>query len=245
VVALACPLAAQWLHLPTKGVPRTPDGQPDLSAPAPKTADGKPDLTGMWQGSPKYLSNLAADLQPEDLAMQPWAAAVFKERASLAHAREESNANCLPEGVPRVNSTPYPFKILQSSTSVIILYEASGFFRQIFTDGRELPADPNPSWLGYSVGKWQGDTLVVDTTGFNGKTWLDQMGHPQTEAGRVTERFRRPDFGHMELQITIDDPKAYDKKWTVTELPRFIADTELLEFVCNENEKDVAHLKGK
>jgi hypothetical protein len=245
VIAISMPLAAQWLNFPTKGIPRTPDGKPNLSAPAPKTADGKPDLSGMWEGNFKYLANLAADLKPEEVPLQPWAAALVKERVSLAHAREESPANCLPSGLPRLYSTPFPYKILQNPAMTIILYENFGVYRQIFTDGRELPKDPQPSWLGYSVGKWEGDTFVVDTIGFNGKTWLDQMGHPQTEATHLTERFRRRDFGHMELQITVDDPKAYTKPWTVRQDQRLVADTELLEMVCAENEKDLAHLGGK
>ena len=136
-------------------------------------------------------------MKPGDVPMQPWAAALTKERMSGAHASEESDANCLPQGVPKINVTPVPFKIVQNPDEVIILYEAFGIYRQIFMDGRELPKDPNPSWMGYSVGKWDGDSLVVETSGFNGKTWLDQAGHPATEACMVTERFRRPDFGHL------------------------------------------------
>jgi hypothetical protein len=247
VVAMifSVPLWAQWLQYPTKGIPRTPDGKPNLSAPAPKAPDGKPDLTGIWQPNTKYLVNLAADLKPEEVPLQPWAAAVLKERQALTHAKEESNANCLPPGVPRISSAPFPYKIIQAPGEVMILYEAFGTFRQIFTDGRELPKDPQPAWLGYSVGHWEADTLVVDTIGFNGKTWLDQSGHPQTEAGHVTERYRRRDFGHMEVRITIDDPKAYTKPWTITEDPHLVADTDLLEYVCNENEQDLKHLGGK
>jgi hypothetical protein len=138
-----------------------------------------------------------------------------------------------------------PFKIVQNPDEVIILYEAFGIYRQIFTDGRELPKDPNPSWMGYSVGKWDGDSLVVQTSGFNGKTWLDQVGHPATEALVVTERLRRPDFGHLKIDVTINDPKAYTKPWTVTEGMQLLADTDLLEFVCNENNRDIPHLINK
>ena len=237
---------AQWLHVPTKSSPRTKDGKPDLAAPAPRRPDGKPDLTGIWGTvSPKYLANLAADFKPGDFPIQAWAEALTKERMTGIHAGEESNANCLPQGVPRIDATPNPFKILQEPDLVVILYEAFGQFRQVYLDGRALPRDPNPTWLGYSVGRWDGDTLVVETTGFNGKTWLDQAGHPTTDALRVTERYHRRDFGHLAIQVTIDDPKAYTKPWTVTEPMQLFADTDLIEFVCNENEKDLKHLGKK
>jgi hypothetical protein len=202
------PVLAQWQNLPTKGIPRAKDGKPDLRAPAPRMRDHKPDLSGIWQApGPKYLRDLAADLKPEEVPMQPWAAALTDERARLVHAVEESDANCLPQGVPKINATPVPFKIVQNPGVVIVLYEAFDQFRQFFMDGRTPPKDPNPAWLGYSTAKWDGDSLVVDTTGFNGKTWLDQLGHPATEALHVTERFRRPDYGHLEIKVTIDDPK--------------------------------------
>jgi hypothetical protein len=169
----------------------------------------------------------------------------LKERMSGAHASEESDANCLPQGVPKINVTPVPFKIVQNADEFIILYEAFGIYRQIFMDGRAMPKDPNPSWMGYSVGKWDGDALVVTTSGFNGKTWLDQAGHPATEALTVTERFHRPDFGHLKIDVTIDDPKAYTRPWTVTEGMQLLADTDLLEFICNENNRDLPHLVSK
>ena len=235
-------LPAQWLNYPTRGIPRLPNGKADLAAPAPKAPDGKPDLSGIWQApGPKYLANIAADLKPGEVPFQPWAEAVFKERSQLLHASEESNAHCLPPGVPRINSTPNPFKIFQMPGETVILYEAFDLFRQIFTDGRELPKDPQPSWQGYSAGKWQGDRLVVETIGFNGQTWLDQAGHPTTDAFHLTERFHRRDFGHMDVQITIDDSKAYTRPWTITENFELQPDTELIEFVC-ENEKDIEHL---
>jgi hypothetical protein len=243
---MCIPVPAQWLNPPTKGIPRTRDGKPDLAAPAPKASNGKPDLSGIWgTPSPKYLADITADMKPGELPIQPWAEALTKVRMTGAQASEESNANCLPQGVPRINATPNPFKILQYPDLVVILYEAFNQWRQIFVDGRDLPRDPNPSWLGYSAGKWEGDALVVDTIGFNGKTWLDQAGHPTTEALHVTERFRRRDLGHLEIRVTIDDPKAYTKPWTVTEVMQLVADTELLEFVCNENEKDLVHLRKK
>ena len=237
---------AQWLHIAAKNTPRTKDGKPDLAAPAPRRPDGRPDLTSIWgTESPKYLANLAADFKPGELPIQPWAEALTKERMTGIHAGEESNANCLPQGVPRIDATPNPFKIVQEPDLVVILYEAFGQFRQIYMDGRSLPKDPNPTWLGYSVGHWDGDTLVVDIMGFNGKTWLDQAGHPTTDALRVTERYHRRDFGHLHIQVTIDDPKAYTKAWTVTEPMQLLPDTDLIEFVCNENEKDLKHLGKK
>lgn len=242
-VLIAAPLCAQWLKVPDKSIPRSKDGKVDVSAPAPRQPDGRVDLEGIWIApGPKYLQNLAADLKPEDVPMQPWAAALTKERMTGAHAGEESDANCLPQGVPKINVTPVPFKIVEEPGEVIILYEAFGIYRQIFTDGRALPKDPNPAWMGYSVGKWEKDSLVVTTSGFNGKAWLDQAGHPQTEDATVTERFRRPDFGHLAIDVTINDPKAYTRPWTVTESMNLLADTELLEFVCNENNRDVPHL---
>ena len=240
------PAPAQWLHIPQKGIPRAKDGQPNLTAAAPRRADGKPDLAGIWETeSPKYLADIAADFKPGAFPIQPWAEALTNERRTGIHAGEESNANCLPQGVPRINATPNPFKIFQDSRQLVILYEAFGQYRQVFLDGRILPENPQPAWLGYSVGKWDGDALVVESTGFNGKTWLDQVGHPTTEALHVTERFRRRDLGHLDIQITIDDPKAYTKPWTIVEPFHLLPDTELLEFVCNENERDLKHLPRK
>lgn len=217
-----------------------------MTAAAPRKADGKPDLTGIWgTESPKYLANIAADFKPGEFPIQPWAETLTRERMTGIHAAEESNANCLPQGVPRIDATPNPFKIVQEPDLVVILYEAFGQFRQVYLDGRALPKDANPTWLGYSTGHWDVDTLVVETTGFNGKTWLDQAGHPTTDVLKVTERFHRRDFGHLDIQVTIDDPKAYTKAWTVTEPMQLVLDTDLIEFVCNENEKDLKHLWKK
>jgi hypothetical protein len=163
-----------------------------------------------------------------------------------AHASEYPGANCLPLGLPIIEPQPgYPLKIIQEPDLVVILYELYGGFRQIFLDGRTLPKDPNPTWLGYSVGRWDGDAFVVDTAGFNGKTWLDLAGHPSTDALHIIESFRRRDFGHLDIQFTVNDPKAYTRPWTVTFWMQLQADTELLEYVCNENEKDRKHLPGK
>jgi hypothetical protein len=244
----AVPAAAQWRNVPAKGIPRTKDDKPDLFAPAPRRPDGKPDLSGIWKGEPKnlkYGENLAADFIPSELPILPWAKALTTERMSDAGANTRPSAHCLPYGIPIADNTNSPLKIIQEPGLVVILNEAFGLFRQIFLDGRAIPGDPNPTWMGYSVGQWDGDTLVVDSSGFNGKTWLDIIGHPTTDALHVTERFRRRDFGHLDLRLTIDDAKAYTKSWSV-ELPKLLVlDTELMEFVCNENEKDLGHVVGK
>jgi hypothetical protein len=234
---------AQWLNFSTPGIPRTAEGQPNLSAPTPRRADGKPDLTGIWVAdSPKYLVNLAADSGP--VPFQPWAETLYNERkANLG--KDDPEARCMPQGVPKVNALPYPFKIFNMPGEVVILYEMFYLYRQVFTDGREFPKQfANPSWMGYSIGKWEGDDFVVETAGVNDKFWMDTNGHPHTEALRVTERFRRKDFGHMEVEVTIDDPKAYTKPWKATIKQHLLPDTELLEFVCEQN-LDPAHLVGK
>jgi hypothetical protein len=245
------PAAAQWLNHPSPGIPRLPDGKPNLSAPAPRKPDGKPDLSGIWQGDMqnlRYVGDLAADFKPGEFPIQPWADALNKERRTGSHASEKPDAHCLPVSIPILDAAPgdsFPIKIIQEPELVVILHEFFGLFRQVFLDGRALPEDPNPTWMGYSIGHWDGDTLVVDTTGFNGKTWLDGGGHPSTDALHTTERFRRHDFGHLDIQLTIDDPKAFTKPWTVNLKRHLLPDTELLEFVCNENEKDVQHMVTK
>jgi hypothetical protein len=194
--------------------------------------------------------NLAADLKPGELPIQPWAEALTKERTESlqdgtgVHASELPPTHCLPAAIPMLDGTGglYPLKIVQQGELVVILYEL-GQFRQIFLDGRSLPKDPNPAWMGYSIGRWERDRLVVDTAGFNGKMWLDGMGHPTTEALHLTEYFRRLDLGHLEVTFTIDDPKAYTKPWSATQTLRLFPDTDLLEYVCNENERDLQHLK--
>jgi hypothetical protein len=238
----AAPLSAQWLDHPTAGIPRTGDGKPNLSAPVPRTHDGKPELAGLWRPSPGMVGDIARNLKPGEVPYQPWAEELFKYRRSTS-SKDDPTANCIVGGVPRSDLVGYPFKILQVPGMVAILYEAVHSYRQIFTDGRQLPKDPNPSWFGYSVGKWEGDAFVVTTTGFNDKGWLDNGGKPATDQLRVTERFIRKDFGNMDIQITVDDPKAYTKPWTVTQPLAYQADTELLEYICNENNKyfDLVH----
>lgn len=241
---LACTFAsAQWLNYKTPGIPRTPDGKPNLSAPAPKTPDGKPDIAGLWQIDGLYVANIAKDLKG-DVPFQPWAEALYKQRRAN-ESKEDPTGYCIPGGVPRSDVVPYPFKIYNIPGVMLVLYEAVHSYRQIFTDGRELPKDPNPTWMGYSIGHWDGDAMVVETSGFNDHGWLDNNGRPATDALRVTEKFRRKDFGHMEIQVTVDDSKAYTKPWTVTLPYVLLPDTDLLEYVCNENNKDIQHLFGK
>ena len=229
-------LAAQWIRHPTDGIPRTKDGRPDLSAPVPRAADGKPVLTGLWRPSPGIVGDITRGLRGGNVPYQPWAETLFRSRVAN-DSRDDPTAKCVVGGVPRSNFVGYPFKILQVPGMVVILYEAIHSYRQIFTDGRSLPADPNPAWFGYSVGRWDGDTFVVDTAGFNDNVWLDNLGRPATAQLRVTERFVRRDFGRMDIDITIDDPKAYTRPWTVTQSLAFQPDTELLEYICDENNK--------
>jgi hypothetical protein len=243
VCAAVGPAAAQWLSLPLPGTPRTADGKPNLSAPAPKTPDGRPDLSGIWRAeSGRYLANLAGE--GTDVPMHPWAAAVYKERVDTL-GRDKPQVRCLPHGVPDAMLVAgLPFKIIQTPGVTVVLYEEFHQYRQIFTDGRGLPVDPDPAWFGYSVGKWEGDTFVVETAGFKEGTWLDNNGHPHTEALRLTERFRRLNFGSMQLEVAIDDPKAYLRPWKSQTIRfRVQPDTELLEHLC-ENEKDAQHLVG-
>ena len=245
-ILLACATAqAQWVKVPRANVPRSADGKPNLAAPAPRLADGKPDLSGIWEVDNKYVRDLAADLKIENVPFQPWAKALFDERKDGAHSWEDNAAHCLPPGTPRINAAPFPWKLVQTPTYIVIVYENFNFWRQIFLDGREMAEDAPPSWFGYSTGKWEGDTLVVDTKGFNGKAWIDQLGKPATEVLHVIERFRRKDFGHMDIQVTIDDPKASTRPWTVTEPAKLSAAVELMEFICNENNRDLEHLPGR
>jgi hypothetical protein len=243
-VLFAASAPAQWLKFPTAGVPRMADGKPNLSAPAPRTADGKPDLSGVWQVSPGYTSNIAKDLKPGEVPFRPWAEALYKHRVET-EGKEDPQAYCVLSGVPREHVVPYPFKILQPPGEVVILYEALHSYRQIYMDGRALPKDPNPAWMGYTIGHWEGDTLVAESNGFEENNWLDNNGHPGTESLRLTERFHRRDFGHIDLELTIDDPKAYTKPWKVNLLFTANPDTDLIEYVCDENEKDLKHLVGK
>jgi hypothetical protein len=271
-VTLTC-AHAQWLNYPTPGTPRTPDGKANLSAKAPRASNGKPDLSGVWRAAPappgenerlfgsvvgeyvvpgddprtfsKYFMNILVDFKPEENPMRPATAQLFQHNAERK-GTDNPATRCLPQGIPRADIFSYlPFKIIQTPGIVVVMYELDNMHRQIYTDGRPLPVDPQPSWLGYSIGKWEGDTLVVESAGFNDKSWLDSAGHPHSEEMRIQERFHRRDFGHMDLALTIQDPKMYTKPiaFQVTEV--LLPDSDILENVCNENEKDLAHLEKK
>jgi hypothetical protein len=169
---------------------------------------------------------------------QPWASELFKQR-QVNKLRDNPMISCLPAGLPRLDAYTHPYKIVQTGDLIVIMYESQTLFRQIFTDGRSHPQDPEPTWLGYSIGRWDGDALVVETIGFNDKTWLDGLGHPHSDAMKLTERFRRPTFGAMSIEITIDDPKAYTQPIKYTQGQRLLPDGELIEYICNENAKPV------
>jgi hypothetical protein len=256
---------AQWVNYPTPGIPRTRDGKPNLSAPAPRTSNGTPDVSGLWQVEPtpmaemtrlfgdlsafsvpgddisqfsKYAISVFADLKPEEAPLRPETAAILRQRSG----KDNPTTKCLPAGFPFIYLLPISFKMIQTPALIAVLHEAGWNFRQIYTDGRKTPADPQPLWQGYSVGKWEADTLVVDTVGFNDKTWLDAIGHPHSDALHMVERFRRRDFGHMDVEVTLDDPKMYTKPFTIKFSERLLPDNDLLEYVCEENEKDIQHL---
>jgi hypothetical protein len=236
--SLASPAAAQWINHPTSGIPRTPDGKPDLTAPAPRTHDGTPDLSGVWSiGGLAYATNIT------DVEMLPWAKELYKHRLDT-YANDDPGVSCLPEG-PRAGIAGLdPIRIVQSSHVMLVTYESGNPAREVHLDGRPLPVDPTPTWNGYSTAHWDGDTLVIETEGYNDKTWLDFNGHPHSEALHVTERFRRVDFGRMQLEMTFTDPKTYVKPWTIKMDVGLLPDTDLLENVCLENEKDRARLVG-
>lgn len=263
---------AQWLNFPTPGTPRTPDGKPNLSAATPHTADGKPDLSGVWMHDAttvaevkrifgnafdaeielappgmeigtqyKYAFNIFADLKPGETLLRPEAMeAVRRQQAARRSGASVCGASI---GIPLAGLLSEPIKIVQAPKLTMVLYEVDNLHRQIFTDGRRLPTEINlPAYLGYSIGHWEGNTFVVETAGFNDKTRFDQMGHPHSEALRVTERFRRTDFGHMEVEMTFDDPETYTKPFTIKVPHHLLADADIFEMYCNENEKDRVHL---
>src|SRR5260370_5273924 len=244
--ALSGPLGAQWLTHPTPGIPRTPDGKPNLAAPAPRTPDGKPDLSGAWTKiSPKYSRTIAADLKPGEV--QPWADAAVQQRQESLD-RDYMNVLCVPLGPgysTAGDSTGAEMMKIVQTPALILILNPDLTYRQVFLDGRALETAPNPSWMGYSVGHWDGDTLVVESFGFNDRTWLDHDGHPHTEALRMTERYRRRNFGNLDLEVTLSDPGAYTRPWTVAVRAELTADTEMLEWVCNEQGGGLEHWIGK
>ena len=256
----AVPLSAQWPEVPTK-VPLTPSGAPNLSAPAPKLADGKtPDLSGIWDAEKRPCNEATAALGcidaqggipvgainiagANELPMQPWAEAIFKERRANG-GKDDPIARCLPGSPARSWASFTLLKILQTPDTFVVLNEYMLQYRQIFLDGRPLPDNPEPMFMGYSVGKWDGDALVVETIGLKDGGWLDLFGHPLTDQARITERIRRMSYGNLQVDMTVDDPKAYTKPWTATVKLSLAPKTELLEYVCNENEKSLQHMVG-
>jgi hypothetical protein len=262
-VTASLPLAAQWLNHPDPRTPRTQEGRPDLAAPAPHL-EGKLDLSGVWQAErtpvseftrvlgvdlvkeqvdlgdiTKHVVNVFWGVKPEDEPIRPEGASILEKRSRKPTDRPLSH--CLPIGIPAVMFT-YAFKMIQVPEEVVMLSETGDPPRQIYIDGRSLPKDPEPSWMGYSVGRWEGDTLVVETTGFRERSWLDLLGHPRSQSMVITERYRRRDFGHMDLEITFDDPKYYTRPFTFKTGLRLIPDSDALEYVCAENEKDRVHM---
>ena len=259
LTALAfAPLAeGQWARVPGELIPRTATGEPDLTAPAPRTPDGKPNLSGVWLPDadpvpdgvtiveadlplPRHMIDITADLDPEEVGMAPWAAELLAQRLEN-RGLDSPGAYCKPTGMPWVNAMVLPYKIVQTRDLALILYEENTVFRQIFLDGRETVEDPLPRWMGYSTGRWDGDALVVETIGLTEESWLDGMGHPHTESLRVIERFRRLDAGHLEIEMTIDDPEAYPRPIAYTLTLTAVPDDDLLEYFCTENEKSSAH----
>jgi hypothetical protein len=261
LLAVAVTLPAQWPKQIDPNAPKNPDGSVILNAPPPKTAEGKPDFSGLW-----YVER-AAPTQPagalgqdafrrspfwnigvsfkDGLPFTPYAAELRRQRMA-DESKDNPDAHCLPLGLGQLLHHPDPSKIIQTATLIVMLWEANANMRQIFLDGRSAPKnDPEPWWYGYSVGHWEGDTLVVETTGFRDGGWLDVDGSPLTDQGKVTERYRRPDYGRMEVDFTVEDPKAYTKPWTIHVSKRLSPGEELMEFICSENEKDAQHFVGQ
>jgi hypothetical protein len=250
---LAVTAQAQWINLPLPGTPRNADGKPDLGAPAPRTSDGHPDLSGIWMS--RAVSGGATNPQGRGLErLMPAGSKVPMTPAGEKFYAEvtgngrydvaDPSERCLPDGIPTHMLPPIPIKIVQTPGLILQLFEEFFVFRQIFMDGRKLPVDPQPSWFGYSVAHWEKDTLVVESSGFNDKTYLDGDGLPHSEDLRVTERYRRPDFGHLTIEFTFTDPKYYTRPWTATIPFNLMPDTELIEHFC-ENEKDLGNMIRK
>jgi len=236
--------------LPAQAPPAAPGSAPARakpawppSGPAPRNAEGKPDISGAWEPN-AIRQNVDMVATGVEVPFQPWAAKAYKDHKDNI-SKDDPEARCMPPGVPRMSTTPYPFRIVQTPALTLIVYEGGAHvWRQIFTDGRPHEADPTPSWLGDSIGHWEGDVFVVDTTALNGKSWLDQSGLPTTDKLHVIEKFHRIDLGHMDIEHTVDDPGAYTKAWTFTTHPVMLKG-ELIEYICQENNKDLEHLVGK
>ncbi|HEY8555498.1 MAG TPA: hypothetical protein VIL43_13290 [Burkholderiales bacterium] len=254
----ASPSRAQWIGYPTAGVPRTADGKADMTAPAPRTADGKPDLSGIWISdrtppgeetpsdglnlpSGRQMANIGIDLPGGKLPYRPWLAELV-ERRTARQSIDDPHIRCLPDNFLRAYGLPHMLKFVQTPDLLVVLNEMNAGYRQVFLDGRALPEDPTPSWQGYSSGRWVGDTLVIDTIGVRDDTWIDWNGSVITEAAKVREEIRRPDFGHLQIRVTVDDPKAYTEPWTVTLNQRIVVDAELIDEICLENEQFVQRM---
>jgi hypothetical protein len=254
---------AHWLNYRDPKIPRTAAGQPNLSAPAPRLS-GKPDLTGVWRAEStsvdefrrvlgeeiahvqvdlsdvtKYMVNVFWDIKPGEEPVRPETAALVEQR--LKASADFQTAQCLPSSIPAAMLV-LVFKMIQTPGEIVVLFDNGDPPRQIYTDGRRLPKDPEPSWMGSSVGKWEGDTLVVETTGFNTRAWLDGMGHPRSESMRITERYRRRDFGHMDVEMSFDDPRYYTRPFSFKTALTLVPDSDVLEYICTENEKDLRHV---
>jgi hypothetical protein len=261
IAVLSTTLSAQW-PLYQVNVPKGPDGRPNLKAPTPHTSEGKPDFSGVWMISTDPEPSGAAVGRPPllrggpafSLPFQPWAADLQKKRAA-ENGLNDPDGLCLPQGPLQYHVDPQPLKIVQTPQQILIIYESNYGLRTIYMDGRKLPplGQPQPYWHGYSVGRWEGDTLVVESNNFHGVDpssfhgvepdifhgvgWLDHRGSPYTEAMKLTERFRRLDYGHLDIELTVDDPKAYTKPFTVRVNQEIVADgSEPIEFICHENQ---------
>jgi hypothetical protein len=256
-------LRAQWLRYRTEGIPRQADGKPNLAAPTPRLPGGKPDLSGIWHagnripctndinrfidcgaeiGGSKLTLDLGLDSPGGALPYQPWAAALKKQRAA-DDSRDDPHVRCLPDTVPRMWTLPHLTKAVHTAKLLVLLYEVNAMYRQIFLDGRPFPTDMNPAWTGYSVGHWEGDTLVVQTRGFRDDLWIDMQGSPMSNAATMTERISRPNFGTLQIALTIDDPKTYTTPFTVNLVQTLEADTELVDEFCLENEKSYERMQ--
>jgi hypothetical protein len=264
IVALVLPIPvfSQWLHYPTADVPRTADGSPNLTAPAPRLADGKPDFSGLWHankrpcgaevnlfiecgieiGGGPQARDFGVDM-PGGLPYQPWAAVLKKQRTE-EEGVDDPHVRCLPDNPPRTWTMPHLTKAVHTPKLLVLLYEVNAMYRQIFIDGRPLPQDPNPGWNGYSTARWDGDTLVVQTAGFRDNLWIDMGGSPMSDAAKLTERIRRPSYGRLEVEVTIDDPKVYTRPWTVKLTSNIELDTDLIDEVCLENEKSYERMQS-
>ncbi len=237
--------AAQWLNAPVPELPRKVDGSVDMEAPPPRLADGRVDLQGIWMPDDnRYIRDLARDIGDDNVPYQPWARRLFDSRKDGLRSSEDPDAHCLPQGVPKINFVSYPWKLIETPDAVVIIYETFTYWRQIFTDGRAVDPNAKPTWMGYSTGQWEGGSLVVETTGFNGMPWLDQLGRPSTDQLRVTERFTRTAVGHMSIEVTIDDPGAYTAPWSATQVVHLRPGWEPVEFICGENNRDIDSLPG-